>query len=306
MTRLIAALFLLLAVTMSWASEDDFSITPSQMRQVVKAINTAINEDYLYPEKASWLNAQLQAKLTEPHLQFSYDRAGFRQELRQVIVSTTQDKNIDVVPNLALYEDSHHIKNGQIVAEVSEQKIGYLSLTGDLTNATKALDDVIKSMSSYSRLILDLRQAESIDLAFTLHLMSYFIKADTLVGHLQIQSANKALYVPRITTEVTPTIDVPVYVLHSAFVSGNWEFFSQVLQNIDNAVIVGENTMGVGYISKRIEVGNDVILELPYGSLTPIGSDYDWEQYGVTPNHFTSSEKAIEVAYRLAMSGNSG
>lgn len=304
MTRLIAALFLLLAVTMSWAHEDDFSITPIQMKQVVKAINTAINEDYLYPEKARWLNTQLQVKLTEPHLQFSYDRAGFRQELRQVIVSTTQDKNIDVVHNLALYEDSNHIKNGQIIAEVSEQKIGYLSLTGDLTNATKALDDAIKSMPSHSRLILDLRQAESIDLAFTLHLMSYFIKGDTLVGYLQTQSVNKALYIPRSSTEHSPTIDVPVYILHSAFVSGNWEFFSQVLQNIDNAVIVGENTMGVGYISKRIEVGNDVILELPYGSLTPIGSDYDWGQYGVTPNHFTNSEKAIEVAYRLAMSGN--
>lgn len=115
------------------------------------------------------------------------------------------------------------------------------------------------------------------------------------------QSTNVSYLYPLTRDDSRPIYELPIYVLTSSFVSGEWELFTYVLQSLGKAKVVGEATMGIGQLSHTVKVGHDIELTVPYIIIRQPDSDLSWHEQGLIPDHFTKSTMALEKAYHLAI-----
>lgn len=280
-------------------------ISPVEMKEVIENTIIAFETFYLYPENTKHVSEKLHAMLHSDHLQEPYDREEFRKEVRSVLIKATHDTGIDVsateqpLNNIAALQ-----QNGQITTEISENNIGYLSISENLNfdHARQLISNTMSSMSNVEALIIDLRSADKTNLPLVLHLLSYFFANDTLVGNIQTAKKFEPMLMTKTSNNDNFKTNFPLYILDSPFVAGEWEFFSHALQTAGKAIVIGKNTMGIGHFTQSVKVGHNVVLEIPYSTLQHASSGETWEQQGVTADYFTESEDAINKAYGLATS----
>lgn len=306
-SRLFALLLSLLSNTVSSAQGehiDTIEVTPKEMKQVVDNINVAIDTFYLYPEKAKNVSTQLKSKLATSQLQSPYDLAEFRNELRSTLVKATQDTNIEVVEDISLNANFlNQQKSGKLTTEVSDDNIGYINFTGNFQydEASQIINNAMQLTSGVDALIIDLRSAEQVSLSIVQQLLSYYFPNNTQIGVIKSAQKTTPLFTKTHSSEKKYNQQVPLYIVNSAFVAGEWELFSHVLKESGKATIVGESTMGIGHITESIVVGNNIILELPYASYQSPVSRSTWEEFGVSPDYYEKSSDAIAAAYKLAV-----
>ena len=312
MTRFLVVLLITvfsLLASAAHSNVDNNEISARDMRKAVNNIVFALENVYLHPEKAEYLSQVLLSDSHTKKFKTNQDIETFRDYLRTTLVKVTHDTGFDISEEPELirnYENGTELvkeSKGSISVEISESNIGYLNITGDLTfsGAEQLMSESFQLMTGVDAMIIDLRLADKVDIALVQQMVSYFIPQGSVIGELKSNSETIALKALASAQTEKFKNNFPLYVVNSSFVAGEWEFFSHALQTFGKAVVVGENTMGVGELSKSVKVAQGVVLTLPYAVINHPETGESWEQSGITPEYHISSDKGMSKAYELAL-----
>lgn len=168
--------------------------------------------------------------------------------------------------------------------------------------AEKKGTKIFHQLAEVNAMIIDLRDAEGDSLSLASHLMSFFVAQKTVLANViyEKQELRETLVASQNLGFERFKDNFPLYILTSSFVSGSGEFLSYTLKHLNKAVIVGENTMGVAYISKSKEINEFININLPIAIPIHPLTHSNWEQEGVIPDYPVEAKLSFDVAYNLA------
>lgn len=284
-------------------------ISPKEIKLTIENLNSALQANYLNPQNAKQLVKRLQSMVTIHKLQQSNDRIAFEQDIRKLIVDETNDKRFELLSTNSLNINQLNTQQTQeitankspITIQITDNNIGYLSIRGALTSNTSS-DSITKSFKKLSvvdALIIDLIDAEETTLSLVLQMLSHFIPPNSHVGNINLNDRVVALTTTEIDGLAQYHNKFPLYILNSAFVTGPWEYFSYTLKNLDRALIIGEDTMGQTYLMKSVPISENLVVNIPFATITQPDSDDTW-QFGVTPDIHLPANEAKKKAHKLA------
>lgn len=284
-------------------------MTHEEIKQTVSNTINALEHTYLYPERATQLRALLSAKLNNNGFRPNQTVDDFRRVLRSIIIKATKDTSIDIVREypitLTSVTSSKKVNtyqhNDSIEAEILEHNIGYLKLAGNINfnGVYQAIEKAFESLSGADAMIIDLRLADETHMQIAQLIVSYFVPNNTIIGQVEYSGSTSPLL--SLMQEQSAKQALPLYILNSSFVAGEWEFISYTLKHFNKAMIVGEETMGVGHFTKQINLNKHLTLKLPYAVIKHPVTQQVWDENGVVPDHFTKADKAFDKAYEIAL-----
>lgn len=264
-----------------------------QHKAIVQSVTEALYKSYIEPDKAKRVSAELLHQLYSGGYE-DYDAERLVKQINKTFYQQTQDPYLELLWSTQLNEP---IENTGLATEMSDEGIGYLAITGDLISeqSSKFLNEaIVKTQQSHS-IILDLRQAGTISIENTLLLLSYFLENQSPVGQLQLSTGAKSLVVNATQQALT----MPLYVLTSNFLAGEWELLLQVLKQQQRAILVGELTMGVDTLVTSKSINEHLYLAFPNAKLIPSDNVSNWGEIGVEPHHVVKADKALFVALNM-------
>lgn len=270
----------------------------------------ALQHEYLHQNKVKKAILALQQFRNSPKFNKGYDAAVFTLELEKLLINSTGDRSLALLPittDSLLNKDENtngFTSSNNITTQRLQENIGLLSLAGDFANesAVQAVDEALAELHYVSALIIDLREIGMTNIDIANNLLSHFVKPNTHLSSVTTHSPANSfeLYSIQKTAVLEDARDIPVFILHSAFVEGVWEWFSFTLQSLGRANIVGEDTMGIAQMYKFIPVGVNQQLKLAYATLGHPVTKEHWQEKGVQANDYAISEDALALAAELA------
>ncbi|MBE1300665.1 MAG: hypothetical protein GJ680_12275 [Alteromonadaceae bacterium] len=288
--------------------QEHFSRT--DIHSIIDNSIVALQQEYLHQNKVKKAIFALQQFRDKPKFNKGYDATVFLLELEKLLINSTGDRSLALLPITSgslLSKDENFngfTSNNNITTQRLQGNIGLLSLAGDFANesAIQAVDKALAELHNVSALVIDLRDTGTTNIDIANSLLSHFVKPNTHLSSVTKHSPANSfeLYSIRKTAVLEGARDIPVFVLHSAFVEGVWEWFSFTLQGLGRANIVGEDTMGIAQMYKFIPVGANQQLKLTYATLGHPVTKQNWQEKGVQANDYARSEEAIALAVELA------
>jgi hypothetical protein len=280
-------------------------------------LNNALNNNYVYPEKAksiaAYLESQLKNKMYSNELQNLQNLA---EKLQRDITKIHHDPHMSIK-----YEPGFHIQqsikpsNEDInltkkfwkennyaftKVEILPGNIGYFTFNlfvDDVESAKPTITSALRFLSNTSAIIIDLRENYGGNPNMVSQIESYFFGAKTHMNDLINRSANDTTFFyadPKKADSLN--LLMPVYILTSHNTFSGAEDFSYAMQKANRAVIVGETTGGGAHPQMPFSLGQGFVISIPYArSLNPITKG-DWEGTGVIPDIKASSHEALLTA----------
>jgi C-terminal processing protease CtpA/Prc len=296
--KFLSHLFVLLFLFVSYMGHADgksqeVANEQAQHKAIVQSVTEELNKSYIAPDKAKRVSAELLRQLYSGGYE-DYDAERLVKQINKTFYQQTQDPYLELLWSTQLNEP---IENTGLVTEMSDEYIGYVAITGDLTSESSSafLNDAINKIKQGQAVILDLRQAGTISIENTLQLLSHFLENQTSVGLLEFSKGSRSLVVNATQQALT----MPLYVLTSNFLAGEWELFLHVLKQQQRAVLVGELTMGVDTLVTSKSINEHLYLTFPNAKLIPTDNLDSWGEIGVEPQHVVKADKALIIAYDL-------
>lgn len=213
--------------------------------------------------------------------------------------------------------EDRHLGGHNASSDFNGTGIGFIALSGDHKKFDEqSLKETFDMYANSKALIIDLTAVDEGGVELVQKLLGLFIDPKKTVAQLKYGDHSQALKPTSIANIKPFKPDFPVYIVHSAFVTGAWEMFSFVMQQNNKAVIVGELSMGVGFIDIKRQVSDKLFLSMTQAQFVPVnsnsskhssqdGSSYravGWNELGVIPDYPTKRDEALEKAYQLALS----
>jgi len=314
--KFLSLVFLLWAL--SWPFRTDAQSTDlgpllatEEIHLAVQNIAHQLEDNYLFSEKAKAAATLLRAKLRAGVFDGQYDFLLLNLQISAMLAQSTNDSGFELLQQSAisltggqqqLVSPSPH-QHDEFVTGILDRNIGYVRISGNFNypDSHELIARQFRLLSGADALIIDLRQADEATIAVARQMISYFVQPGTTIANLQLKD-----HVEPITTGNTADVqpfkqDLPLYIVNSAFVAGSWEFLGYTLQHFDKAVIVGEQTMGVGYLSRAFKVSDSLAIRMNHALITHPISGAHWDMEGVVPDYFYASADAFDQAYQLAL-----
>ena len=294
-------------------------------RQAVEALADVIDRNYVLPEVASALAAQLRTALAAGAYGASATPDALARQLTSDLQSWGRDRHLRVVTSDAT-------RGGPVITrgspppgrggsepivietgpgrggppnfgfarvEILDGNIGYVNLRG-FRPGPAARDTASAAMAfvAHSRaVIIDLRRNGGGSPDMVRYLASYFFDDTPVV-------LDRFFDRPSNTTTEQATIDVPgtrmpqvpLYILTSRRTFSAAEAFSYSLQALNRATVVGEITGGGAHPTVDIPVTPDLVAVVPVArSINPV-TGTDWEGVGVQPDIRVPAGDALDRA----------
>ncbi len=282
-------------------------LSKDQISEVIENAIHQLDAHYLYPEQSKKLADVLRSKqeLGEFEQAFSFDR--FKYTLEAILVGQSGDSNFELLRRKTgrLSSQVSLSQHQEVIeSEILEGNIGVLTLEGYLGSqgAAAALERAMLDLLDTDALIIDLRKSDPSTLDIVQQLVSYFVKPGT-----QLATAH---FHPSLLEQVVISSEhsgfekliqkYPVYILTSAYITGAWEFFAYTLQQLDKAIVVGDDTIGSAYMTKRVPVSDNINLQLAYAYLSHPATADNWQDDGVLADHAVAAEESFALALELA------
>jgi len=291
--------------------DNERMVSKNDVREIIQKITFELDNLYLYPEKTNKLSQTLIDKLITRSFPSAYSLEHFNHELISALVDATHDTGFEIIQQQPIIissmldnkADAEQTLKGAIHTEVLNKNIGYLKITGQITshNSELVFSNEFKLLSDVDAMIIDLRLADEVSISLVQRLISYFIPTDTLIGNIKFKENTSPLTSLKIKGYDKFKTKFPLYILNSHFVAGEWEFFSHTLQYFDKAVIIGEETMGLGYFTKTVKISDKLLLKVPYALINHPVTNETWDNSGVTPDYFVTDDKMMGKAYELVL-----
>lgn len=273
------------------------TFSPIEMKQLNTAVITAFNNNYIYRDKSKELAKQLTFKTYSGNFNAAMSVESYVDTISTEIRGVTGDNTI----SLTFSFSQQQTKQASINTEHFNEKISYVGLEGDFTSPQliKELRHSIGNLQQAQTLILDLREVGAMDKENFTALASLFTPEKAELGQIQYYGSNKLLL--SVNSSYTVNNQTALVIINSSFISGYWELFSLAMQRIRNAVIVGQDTMGITELSKTVKLPYGLELTMPHAIINNIDGEPNWQGVGVAAEHYANSENTLETAVKIAL-----
>ncbi|GHF00236.1 S41 family peptidase [Thalassotalea profundi] len=283
------------------------------IEKAIKNIILILEKEYIYPEKALLVKAELKRKLANKEFDKVSDWYSFIRSLSVILRDISGDMYLDIVephPSLTLekvkrksalnLKDSYIIRNVDLLSgNVGYIKVNYFYQT---SNAKKEIFRALKELSMVDALIIDLRDTEGDSIPLAQYLMSFFIKESTILSEVLYDQQKKKKRLRALETSGNDKFkhNFPIYILTSSYLSSSGEFFSYTLQHLKKAFIVGENTMGIAHVLQNKKINNHISLTIPIAIHLHPATHSNWEKTGVIPDLDIAANLSVDAAHKMA------
>ncbi|WP_448566830.1 S41 family peptidase [Thalassotalea ganghwensis] len=281
-------------------SEKPLPLIPAkEATSVYTTLINAFKHIYVYPLDVTELVAELDNIVKLKGITDDVPYELFARDLHTSVLKATQDSHIAIQLTNTIIEAQ--ASDNTVNVEFNGDGIFYLKVNGALTEAisNNLLAETLADLSQAKAVILDLQQADSVSLATVEHLFSFFIADGVTLGELTLNDTVKTVVVNGSSLLKPLPKGTPVYLVTSAFVSREWEFFTHVLKEHLNATIIGQETMGMTHLTTTLTLSPHLSLTLPYAKISCIQSKHSWQGIGITPDFYADSDTSLEKALHL-------
>lgn len=311
----------LLCASASGQAQDPVTFTVAEREAAIKAIVSAFEEQYVFPEVRPRIVERL--KDAERSGRYATDDAGvFAERVTEDLLEASHDKHLSLSVDPAGYavasrgEDEgadelkvwqrHAVRNhhGLTEMKVLGGNVRYLRISGFewINDASGvAYDGAMRFLKDGDAAIIDLRGNGGGAHAAVRYLVSHFMPADALEmtflegSELPVQSR---------TLEHLPAgrlRGMPLYVLIDQSAASAAEAFAYDVREFKLGELVGTKTVGAANNNKLLPIAPYFILSISYGRPVHPVSNANWEGVGVEPAVEAPSSQALEVAHSLAL-----
>lgn len=302
--------------------EDDGPISAGDRAAVIAALTAALDQQYVFPEKAAAIGKQLRARQQAG----AYDRfdrgAAFAQALTDDMAALVHDKHLavryqsDPVPpgdggppdatDDAEAAEMRYANYGVREARRMRSNLGYLAFQMFGRPATLAADKLAAAMrlvADTQALIVDLRECRGGDTDTVTLAQSYFFPPDTHLLDLYERPTGETTAARAAADLAGPryAADRPVFVVIGEGTASGCEAFAYVLQARKRATVVGGHSAGAAYFGGPRRLGDHFLAFVPVGlPIEPI-THGDWEGGGVIPTIAAPPDEAVAAAERAIL-----
>lgn len=313
----------LLLWSLSWAAlgqndtqrYDEPQISADEVVELLENLDSMILKHYLFPEKQKFIRQQIVSAQLQGKLLGAMPFGQLKIQLEALLIEASQDSNFEIhygAHNLGSNEISAPITtssqaNGNYpdkytVAIEQFDKVGYLALSGNFLSlsALPDIDRAIQELSHNEALIIDLSSVGEGNMPLIQHLLGHWLSPDIpfLKLHFNPAQAPRLLY-PAGQSEPMFN-DVPTYVINSSFVLGPWEAFAYSLQQSGQAEVLGQDSMGLAYMTQQVHLSHSTQLTMAVAIPSHPNSGENWYQQGVQPDYPVALDEALAAAIKLA------
>lgn len=306
---LAAGLILHPALLLSQKGENPYSEKLSHEKQssIIKVIEVTLKELYSLPDVAEEMTGFIADRFIHGVYNQYTDIEGFTSALTSDLRKISRDFHIRVSPYSEIPADlQQEVKLGSPddnygfhKVEILTGNIGYIEITS-FNNTRFAAPTAIAAMNFISNcdgLIIDLRQNGGGDEDMAQFLSSFLFDHAVHLTNVYYRTEERMQKVSSLEWVPGPRMaDIPVYILLSNFSYSASECFSYQLQQLDRAVIVGEQTRGgvhgVKYMSFKELSFN---LKVPYNQIINPYSGTNFID-GIIPDIRIEASSALEAA----------
>lgn len=322
-TRLIAILLTscLLCKSALGDSPTPTSLSAAERDAALKAIISAFEQQYVFPEMRPRIVARLKASQRRGEYGVD-DPSVFAERITKDLRDVTHDKHVSLVVDpvgyaaalegdegeagqLALWR-REAIRNHHGLAEmkVLAGNVRYLRISGfEWTDdeSGSAYDDAMSFLKEGDAAIIDIRSNGGGSHSAVRYLVSHFMRSDVLEmtflegSEIPVQSR---------TLEHLPAgrlQGIPLFVLIDGASVSAAEAFAYDVQQFKLGELVGSTTMGAANNNRMLPVAPQFVLSISYGRPVHPISQTNWEGVGVAPTVEAPPAQALQVAHSLAL-----
>jgi hypothetical protein len=302
--------------------EDDGRITAGDRAAVIAALTSALDQYYVFPDKAAAIGKQLRAR----QLAGSYDRLdrgqAFAQAVTGDLVAIAHDKHLEVrylrepVPateaerSPAIDDEEaaemRYVNHGVFEVRRMKFNLGYLNFNAfgrPVKVAGDKLGAAMRLLADTHGVIIDLRDCHGGDTDTVTLAESYFVPPNTHLVDLYERTTNTTEQARAAVDLAGPryAADRPVFVLISENTASGCEAFAYALQARKRATVVGSHSAGAAYFGGPRRLTEHFMAFVPVGRpIDPI-THGDWEGTGVIPTIAVPPGEAAVAAERAIL-----
>lgn len=292
---------------------------------VIRRVEEAIREYYVYPDKAERIGNDLRRRREDGAYDEIVDANKLADRLTQDSRELSNDRHLRIEFNPKLERDVLQFTSGREGAakvraeEIAQEKkqnfffskveilpgnIGFIEFTRFAKPSPQAQRTIAAAMqfvSNADALILDLRNNRGGDGVTATAMLGYFFKSKTKLGRSFSRLENKWTdeYVVNDADFTSGLVlNMPVYVLTSGRTFSAAESFAYSLQTLRGAVVLGEQSNGSAHLTRSFSVGNGFVGFIPHTRFENAKTGTDWEGKGVVPD-VPCDEKDCLVAAQI-------
>ena len=184
--------------------------------------------------------------------------------------------------------------------------IGYIgtTLVAEPADAAMMISAAMTLVANTRALILDLRENRGGSTYGMAYWCSYFFPEGESVHLTDVYRRTTGETQQFWTLPYVPGqryLDRPVYVLTGPVTFSGAEDLAYNLKVRNRAMLVGESTRGGAHPTGYYPLTEHITVTVPYArSINPVTGG-DWERVGVAPDLAVPADKALDVAYQLAL-----
>ena len=253
-------------------------------------------------EFAAAVTRDIKSIYSDKHIRITYDP-----KLQKDIVAFTSSKKGAAQVN---YNDSlHDVKQNFYFrkVEIFPSNIGYIEFTSFAkpnASVSKTINAVMQFVSHTDALIIDLRNNFGGNGLMANEILSYFFRSRTFTGRSFNKIENKwndEFIENKSSVTGGLVLNVPIYILTSARTYSSAEGFAYTLQNLKNAIIIGDTTRGGAHLTRSFSLGDGFVAFIPYLRTENAKTKTNWEGIGVIPQVTIDESQALMTAKKMAL-----
>lgn len=313
----------LLLWIMSWAAlgqndtqrYDEPHISADEVVELLENLDSIIQQHYLFPEKQKLIRQQIVSAQLQGKLLGAMPFGQLKIQLEALLIEASQDSNFEIhygtrnlgsnglsAPVTTSSQANDAYPDKFTVAIEQFDQVGYLALRGNFLSlsALPDIDSALQQLSHIKALIIDLSSVGEGNMPLIQHLLGYWLSPDIPFLKLSFnQAQDDQLIYPTGQSEQMFS-EMPTYVINSSFVIGPWEAFAYSLQQFDKAQVLGQDSMGLAYVTRQVQLSNSIRLTMAVAIPSHPISGENWYQQGVLPDYPVVQDEALAAAIKLA------
>lgn len=293
---------------------------------VVTRVSALLTENYVYPEKVKVISDKLHFNLTHGKYDSMEKQSEFANQLTADLRELTQDRHIriqfdkelekDLLEFLAAPKKYNPISEADLALDQSRNfyfkrveilplNIGYVELKGFALPSKSTSETIFAAMgfvANTDAVILDLRNNFGGNAEVANEVLSYFFSEKQFIGrsYNKIEDVWTNQYAKRKSSKKL-TLSMPIYILVSDRTFSAAEGLAYNLQQLRNAIVIGEKTRGGAHLTRSFSAGNGFVAFIPYSRSENSKTNTDWEGTGVLPQVNINEGQALNEAQEQAL-----
>lgn len=274
---------------------------------VVAAAARTLRENYVFPDVAERMAADLESRQQSGELAAFSDPAAFAAHVTERLQAISKDKHVRVsyspkltgqasLPILNPFPDFMNF--GFYRVERLPGNIGYVDLRSFMLQdgVPDTLAATMRLLARTDALILDLRKNGGGQMQMQLLLASYFLPAPTRWADTRLRDRPTIEWTTLASVDGPRYLDKPLVILTSHHTFSAAESFPYHLRRLRPVTLVGETTGGAANPGMTVPLGADFYMFVAVGQNVAPGTTENWEGVGVVPDVAVPAEDALAVA----------